>query len=367
MEAVKKTALYETHVKAGGKVIDFAGYALPVQYEGIMEEHEAVRTKAGIFDVSHMGEVEVKGEGAEAFVQNLVTNDVTLLEERQIQYAMMCYEDGGVVDDLLVYKYDRTHFFLVINASNVAKDYEWMQKQAKGYDIDLKNVSEDYSEVALQGPLAQEILQKLTDKDLKTIGFFYFDEAVSIDGISCIVSRTGYTGEDGFEIYTANENIVAVWEKLMAVGAPMGLKPAGLGARDTLRFEATLPLYGNEIDKDISPLEAGFGFCVKLTKDAFIGRDALIKQKEDGLKRKIVGFEMAKGIPRHGYPVLKDGETIGHVTTGYLSPTLKKNIGLALIDATYAVMGDAIEIGVRKKVMPATIVSKRFYQKNYKK
>lgn len=367
MESVKKTALYDAHVALGGKIIDFAGWELPVQYEGIIEEHEAVRNAAGMFDVSHMGEVELKGPDAFKFVQNLVTNDVSTLNDNQILYAMMCYENGGVVDDLLVYKFSQDHYYLVINASNVDKDFAWMQEQSKGYDISLENVSPSVSELAIQGPLAQDILQKVVDVDLKEIGFFYCNRNVTIEGAKCLVSRTGYTGEDGFEVYTDNDSIMKVWNKLMEVGAPMGLKPAGLGARDTLRFEAALPLYGNEIDKDITPLEAGLGFFVKLAKENFIGKDALVKQKEEGLPRKTVGFEMEKGIPRHGYEVVVDGVQIGVVTTGYFSPTLKKNIGLALIDAKYGEMGSEIGIQVRKKVFPATIVSKRFYQKNYKK
>ncbi|MBM7562963.1 glycine cleavage system aminomethyltransferase GcvT [Fusibacter tunisiensis] len=367
METVRKTALFEAHEALGGKVIDFAGWALPVQYEGIIEEHEAVRKAAGMFDVSHMGEVEVKGPGAFDFVQNLVTNDVATLEDNQILYAMMCYEDGGVVDDLLVYKFASDHYYLVINASNVDKDFAWMQEQAKGYDMSLENISSQVSELAIQGPIAQEILQKVVDVDLADIKFFYCNRNVTIEGAKCLVSRTGYTGEDGFEVYTDNESILKVWNAIMKVGEPMGLKPAGLGARDTLRFEATLPLYGNEIDKDITPLEAGLGFFVKLTKENFIGKEALAKQKADGLPRKTVGFEMEKGIPRHGYEVVVGEDVIGLVTTGYFSPTLKKNIGLALIDAKYGEMGSEIGIKVRKKVFPATIVSKRFYQKNYKK
>lgn len=367
MEEVRKTALYEAHVKAGGKIIDFAGWALPVQYEGIIEEHEAVRQAAGLFDVSHMGEVEVVGKDALAFVQNLVTNDIAALKDHQIAYAMMCYENGGVVDDLLVYKFSDTHFFLVINASNVAKDYEWMVQNATGYDMVLTNVSDAYSEVAIQGPLASDILQKVVDVNLSDIPFFYCKRDVSVAGVKCLISRTGYTGEDGFEIYTTHAGIEKIWETLLAEGAPMGLKPAGLGARDTLRFEATLPLYGNEIDQSISPLEAGYGFCVKLDKDQFIGKSALEAQKNEGIPRKIVGFEMEKGIPRHGYPVMSQGETIGVVTTGYFSPTLKKNIGLALVDSKFGEMGSTIEIAVRKKVFEAKVISKKFYQKNYKK
>lgn len=368
MENLKKTALFECHEKWGGKIIEFAGWALPVQYEGIIPEHEAVRNAAGLFDVSHMGEVEVKGKDAEAFVQNLVTNDVSVLEDNQVIYAMMCYEDGGVVDDLLVYKFSNTYFYLVINASNVDKDYEWMVSNKGNYEVEIENISSNVSEVALQGPKAQEILQKLTDTDLKEVKFFYCKRDVNVGGVKCLISRTGYTGEDGFEIYTSNESIAKVWEGVLASGKEDGVKPTGLGCRDTLRFEATLPLYGNEISKEISPLEAGFGFCVKLNKENFIGKDALVKQKAEGLKRKIVGFEMKeKGIPRHGYEVAYKGEKVGVVTTGYFSPTLKKNIGLALVNSEFADLGLEIEILIRNKSVKAEVISKKFYSKNYKK
>lgn len=368
MENLKKTALFECHEKWGGKIIEFAGWALPVQYEGIIPEHEAVRNAAGLFDVSHMGEVEVKGRDAEAFVQNLVTNDVSVLEDNQVLYAMMCYEDGGVVDDLLVYKFSNNYFYLVINASNVDKDYEWMVINKGDYEVEIENISSNVSEVALQGPKAQEILQKLTDIDLKELKFFYCKRDVNVEGVKCLISRTGYTGEDGFEIYTSNENIARVWESILESGKEEGIKPTGLGCRDTLRFEATLPLYGNEISKEISPLEAGFGFCVKLNKENFIGKDALVKQKAEGLKRKIVGFEMKeKGIPRHGYEVAYKGKKVGVVTTGYFSPTLKKNIGLALVNSECTDLGLEIEILIRNKSVKAEIISKKFYSKNYKK
>lgn len=368
MENCKKTALFHAHESCGGKVIDFAGWALPVQYEGIIPEHEAVRNAAGIFDVSHMGEVDVTGPEAADFVQNLVTNDVSTMENNQVLYAMMCYPDGGIVDDLLVYKFDDQHFYLVINASNVDKDYQWMLDNKNNFDVTLNNVSEQVSEVALQGPNAQEILQKLTSTNLNDIKFFFLQRDVMVAGRKCLISRTGYTGEDGFEIYTDNENIEAIWNAILEAGKDLGVKPCGLGCRDTLRFEATLPLYGNEMSKDITPLEAGLGMFVKLNKQQFIGKDALVKQKEEGLKRKTVGFEMIdKGIPRHGYEVMADGKVIGFVTTGYMAPTVKKNIGLALIDAAYTELGTTIEIVVRNKPLKAQVISKRFLNKNYKK
>lgn len=368
MSNLKRTALYDEHVKLEGKIVDFAGWELPIQYEGLVQEHEAVRNNCGIFDVSHMGEVTVTGKGAEAFVQNLVTNDVKNLVDNQVMYALMCYEHGGIVDDLLVYKYNAERFLLVINASNVDKDFDWMVQNSKSFDVELKNISSEVSEVALQGPKAQELLQNLTGKDLNEIGFFFFDGEVDIEGVKCIVSRTGYTGEDGFEIYAANADIAKVWTAILGKGDAYGLKPCGLGCRDTLRFEATLPLYGNEINHDISPLEAGLNIFVKLEGDDFIGKSVLVEQKANGVKRKVVGFELLeKGIARHEYPVLKDGKEIGFVTTGYTSPTLGKNIGLALIDAEYAGLEKEIEIQIRKKTAKAVQISKRFYQKKYKK
>lgn len=368
MTNLKKTALFNSHEKYGGKLIEFAGWELPVQYEGIIEEHEAVRTAAGLFDVSHMGEVKATGKGAFDFVQNLITNDISVLEDNQILYTLMCYPEGGVVDDLLVYKFDKEHFLLVINAANIGKDYQWILDNSAEYAVDLENISGEISEVALQGPKAQKILQKLTDTNLDEIKFFYCRRNTSVVGVNCLVSRTGYTGEDGFEIYASNEDIEKLWDSILEAGKEEGLKPAGLGARDTLRFEAALPLYGNEISKDITPLEAGLGYFVKLNKENFIGKTALAKQKEEGLKRKLVGFEMKdRGIPRHGYEVTSDNTNIGFVTTGYHSPTLKKNIGLALIDTKYSELGSEINIVIRNKPLKAQIISKKFYNKNYKK
>lgn len=364
MGDLKRTPLYETHLKYKGKIIDFAGWELPVQYEGLIQEHEAVRNAAGIFDVSHMGEIEIKGKDAFNYVQYLVTNDASKLKTNGVMYTFMCYEDGGIVDDILVYRFEEDYFYLVVNASNVDKDYDWIVKNKGNFDVVIDNVSKDVAQVALQGPKAQDILQKLVDFDLNEIGFFKLRRDVMVAGVKCMVSRTGYTGEDGFEIYTDNDGIVTVWEKVMEAGKEYGIKPAGLGCRDTLRFEANLPLYGNELSKDITPLEAMFGFFVKLDKENFIGKDALAKQKREGLKRKRVGFEMIdRGIPRHGYDVAVDGEKIGYVTTGYYSPTLKKNIGFALIDSKYSGLGTNIDIIIRKKSAKAKVVNKVFYKR----
>jgi aminomethyltransferase len=368
MESSRRTALYNCHENCRAKFIEFAGWEMPVQYEGIIQEHEAVRNAAGMFDVSHMGEVEVKGKEAFNFVQHIITNDLSKIKDNQVVYTLMCYPDGGVVDDLLVYRFGAEEFLLVVNAANVDKDYAWILENKGNFNVNLVNISDSISEVALQGPKAQSILQKLTDTNLDEIKFFYCRRDICIDGVRCLVSRTGYTGEDGFEIYTPNPGIRKVWESILEAGKAEGIKPTGLGCRDTLRFEACLPLYGNEISKDITPLEAGLGFFVKLDKEEFIGRDALKAQKEAGLKRKLVGFEMKdRGIPRHGYAVSVGSENIGFVTTGYFSPTLKKNIGLALIDIKYAEMGSQINIVIRNKALKAEIISKKFYNKNYKK
>lgn len=368
MTELKRTPLFDAHNRYGGKLVDFAGWEMSVQFEGLTAEHEAVRNAAGIFDVSHMGEIEVRGKDAEAFVHYLVTNDVAALEDNQIVYTFMCYPDGGIVDDLLVYKFNTEYYYLVVNASNTDKDFAWMNENKGTYDVEIINISDSVSQVAVQGPKAEEIVQELTDTNLSEIAFFYFKNDVVINGANCLISRTGYTGEDGFEIYADNDKIDALWDKIIEVGKDKGLKPAGLGARDTLRFEATLPLYGHEIDKDISPLEAGLGFFVKLNKENFIGKDALVQQKEEGLKRKVIGFEMKEnGIPRQGYEVKVDDKVIGVVTTGYNSPTLKKNIGYALIDAEYAALGTPIDIQVRKKTLKAEVVSKKFYTRSTKK
>lgn len=364
---MKKTPLYEKHIQLKGKMIDFGGWSLPVEYTGIIPEHEAVRTKAGIFDVSHMGEITVKGEDSEKYLQMLLTNDISLLNNNQIAYTAMCYPHGGVVDDLLVYKYSNTDYLLVVNASNTEKDYQWMKENIFG-NTEILNVSENYAQLALQGPLAEAILQKLTSKNLNEIEFYYFSDNVKVGNIEALVSRTGYTGEDGFELYFAYDKAEEMWDLILEAGKDEGLIPAGLGARDTLRFEASLPLYGHELNENITPLEAGLGFFVKLNKENFIGKEALARQKSEGLKRRIVGFEMIdRGIPRNNYEVYKEGEKIGYVTTGSFSPTLKKNIGLALIDSAYSKEGTEIEILIRNKNSKAKVIKKPFYSKKYKK
>ncbi len=367
MVDVKRTPLFEVYEQYGGKIVEFGGWEMPVQYSNIIEEHQTVRQAAGIFDVSHMGEISVVGSEAEAFVQNLVTNNVKSMKNFQVQYNLMCYHDGGVVDDLLVYKYSTERYMLVVNASNIEKDFAWIVENGKNFAVELKNISNDTSQIAVQGPRAEEIMQKLTDYDLQSIKFFYFAET-KVGGKDVIISRTGYTGEDGFEVYLQPGDAVEMWNLILETGKDLGVKPIGLGARDTLRFEAVLPLYGHEISKDITPLEAGLGFFVKLDTDNFIGKDVLVKQKAEGLPRKLVGFEMIdRGIPRAEFEVQKDGQIIGFVTTGSYSPTLDKNIGLALVQSQYSELGTEFEIVRGKRAMKAKVIAKPFYKKNYKK
>ena len=363
---MKRTPLYENHVRLGGRMIDFGGWELPVQYTGILEEHESVRHKAGLFDVSHMGEIALTGPDAQSFIQHLVTNDISKAADGQAVYSPMCYPDGGVVDDLLVYRLGAENYLLVVNAANADKDYAWILKHLSG-DVKAENVSDQWAQLALQGPKAQAILQKLTDYPVADIRFYRFAPGVRVAGVEVLVSRSGYTGEDGFELYVAPADAPALWDALLDAGKDEGLAPCGLGARDTLRFEAALPLYGQEISADISPLEAGLSRFVKLDKPEFIGKEALEKQAAEGLKRKIAGIEMVgRGIPRSHYEVEKDGQPIGFVTTGSVSPTLKKNIGLALIQSEYATDGMELDIVIREKPVEARVIPIPFYTKKYK-
>ncbi len=367
MTMVQKTPLYEAHIRYGGKVIDFAGWLLPVQYSGILEEHRAVREKAGLFDVSHMGEVLLKGAGALAFLQRLVTNDISGMVDGQIRYTPMCYPDGGVVDDILVYKRGDGEYFLVINAGNIVKDWNWMQQEAKGFDVELTNLSDRTAELALQGPLAQTILSHLTDAPLAGLRYYRFLPEVTVAGKQVLLSRTGYTGEDGFEIYCRPEDAVELWDAILDAGKSYGLLPAGLGCRDTLRFEACMPLYGHEFSANISPVEAGLGRYVSLHKGEFNGREALGEQLAHGTKRTLVGFEMiGRGIARAEYPVIYEGQKIGVVTTGSYSPTLDKNLGLALVPPEYAVNGHHFDIQIRGKNVQAKVVNKPFYKRKGK-
>lgn len=360
---LQTTCLHDRHVKLGALMSPFGGFDMPIQYAGITEEHNAVRRHVGVFDVSHMGEVRVKGQDAYKYVSHIFVNDVTGAPDGQIFYGMMCYENGGVVDDLLVYKVNDNEYFLVINASNIDKDVAWIMKNAEGFDVEITDESPIYGEVAVQGPEAEETVEKVLGIPVKDIPFYNF-KTFPIDGEEVIVSRTGYTGEDGFEIYGSHDYIRRVWDKLMDAG----VQPCGLGCRDTLRFEVGLPLYGDELADDITPLEASLSMFVKLDKPEFIGKEALAAQKAEGVKRRIVGIELeGNAIPRHGYPVEVNGEKVGEITTGYRSISTGKSVAMAMIDKPYDKMGTEVEVRIRKKTFPAKVVKKRFYEKNYKK
>ena len=356
----KRTCLYDKHVKQGALISPFGGFDMPIQYSTIIDEHQAVRTDCGVFDVSHMGEVTVKGADAERYVQHIFTNDVSKIEAGQILYGMMLYDNGGTVDDLLVYKMAENDFFLVVNAANIDKDWEWMQKQSEGFNIELLNRSVDYGQIAVQGPNAETVVEEVLGIACKELTFYTVKTIGDV-----IVSRTGYTGEDGFEIYASHNYICDCWDKLMESGR---CKPCGLGCRDTLRFEVGLPLYGDELSADISPVMAGLSMFCKLDKEEFVGKNALVDQKTNGVAQKLVGIELeGKAIPRHGYTVLKDGEPVGEVTTGYHSISTDKSVCMALVKAEYGKLGTPLEVQIRKKTFPGVVVKKRFYDKHYKK
>lgn len=361
----KRTCLYDKHLALEALISPFGGFDMPIQYTDIKDEHNAVRQACGVFDVSHMGEVVVRGRDAERYVNHIFTNDVTGIPAGKILYGMMCNANGGTVDDLLVYKMGDNDFFLVINAANIDKDWRWMEANTEGFDIDIRNVSEAYGQIAVQGPEAERVVEEVLGLSCSELTFYTSKVLRNRDGVEEIISRTGYTGEDGFEIYGSHDFIRDLWDKLMASGR---CKPCGLGCRDTLRFEVGLPLYGDELAEDITPLEAGLGIFVKLDKEDFIGREALLRQKEEGLKRRIVGIELAdRAIPRHGYDVIKDGEKVGEVTTGYHSISTDKSVCMAMVDAPYAKLGTEVEIRIRKKTFLGVVVKKLFYDKRYKK
>jgi aminomethyltransferase len=362
---LKQTPLNAVHRESGGKMVDFGGWDMPVQYKaGVIEEHMATRTKAGLFDVSHMGEIWVEGPDAIKFVDRITTNDVTQLEDGQIQYSTMTNEKGGVVDDLLVYRFGPEKILLVVNAGTTEKDWKWITSHKGDDEIVLTNASGDYCQIAIQGPNAVAILQKLTDTDLASIKYYWFTTG-RVDDVEAIISRTGYTGEDGFEVYAPADNAVQLWNKLIETGKADGLIPCGLAARNTLRLESAMSLYGHELGDDITPLEANLGWITKLKKESdFIGRDALVKLKEAGLERKIAGFEMTEpGIARDDFEVFVDGKTVGKVTSGSPAPFLKKNIGLAFVPPEFANEGREIRIDIRGKHVAAKIVKTPFYKR----
>lgn len=379
MDGLQKTPLFPLYERYGGKVVDFHGWALPVQFAGILKEHQAVRMSAGLFDVSHMGRLEVTGPGALSLLNHLVTNQLAGLPVNRACYTPICNPDGGTVDDVLVYRMGEEQFLLVVNAANREKDLAWIRSHLTDYHsaqkvtvgvnrtagVSVADRSDEWALLAFQGPLAAPLLQKLTDADLSKVAPFAFLQHVKVAGIPVtMLSRTGYTGEDGFELMVRHEDAARLWEQLLKEGESHGVMPCGLGARDTLRFEAAFPLYGQELSPEISPLEVGLGFAVKWEKGDFIGREALLQQKEEGVPRRLVGLELLdKGIPRTGYPVFAGDRLIGRITSGTYAPTLKKNLGLALVQRQFAQMGQQLEVEVRGKRLRAQVVKKPFYRR----
>lgn len=355
---MKFTALHSKHIAAGAKMVEFAGYEMPIQYRSIRDEHRRVRETVGVFDVSHMGEIEISGPAALEMVQKITINDVAALDLGQVHYSAMCYPDGGIVDDLLVYRFPEK-YLLVVNAANKDKDFQWMlDNQINGCEI--VDVSDDYTQIAVQGKKAESTLQKLTDVKLDEIAYYWFIEG-ALAGCPMIISRTGYTGEPGFELYFANQYAEQVWDQVFEAGAEFDIEPIGLGARDSLRLEKKMCLYGNDIDQTTNPLEAGLGWITKLDKTDFVGREVLLKVKEEGVQRRLVAFVLdGPGFPRHGYKVFKDGEELGEVTSGTVSPILEKGIGLGYVKKGFTKVGTTIEIEVRKKLVPATIIKPPF-------
>lgn len=357
----KKTCLYDRHVALGALMSPFGGFIMPIQYTNITDEHHAVRNDCGVFDVSHMGEVRITGPDAERYVQHIFTNDIAGAPVGQIYYGMMLYPNGGTVDDLLVYKMGENDFFLVINAANIDKDVDWMKQHATGFNINLEHQSDQYGQLAVQGPQAETVVEEVLGIPCSELKFY----TTKVVG-DLIVSRTGYTGEDGFEIYGTHQFTQQAWDKLIQSGR---CKPCGLGCRDTLRFEVGLPLYGDELSADISPVMAGLSMFCKLDKPEFIGKEALAEQKANGVEQKLVGIELTdKAIPRHGYPVLNaEGEQVGEVTTGYHCLSVDKSVCMALVKTNYAKLDTTLSIQIRKKVFEGKVVKKKFYDKHYKK
>ena len=357
-----KTPLYDVHVREKGKIVPFAGYLLPVQYEGVIAEHMAVRNQAGLFDVSHMGEITIKGPGALATLNHLLTNDFTRMSLGKVRYSVMCNENGGCVDDLLVYKFGEEDYFLVVNASNRHKDFEHMKKNILP-DTEIEDISDSIAQVALQGPNSREIMKKVMKEEDIPEKYYTAKRNVDIGGMDCIISYTGYTGEAGYEIYTANENAKKMWDLLREAGQEYGLIPCGLGARDTLRLEASMPLYGHEMDEEVSPLETGLDFAVKMDKEEFIGKQALLNRGEPQITR--VGLEIIdRGVLREHQDVYIGEEKIGHTSSGTFSPLLKTSIAMALIDKKYAELGNVVEVDVRGRRLKAKIIEMPFYTRN---
>jgi aminomethyltransferase len=364
---LKKTPLNAAHHRMGGRMVDFGGWAMPVQYPaGTIEEHLRTRTHAGLFDVSHMGEIDVRGSGSIQFINSITSNDASKLIDGQAQYSALTTPQGTVIDDLLVYRFAADQLTLVVNAGTTIKDWDWITSQPRDESVELKNVSSDYCQLALQGPDALKILQKLTDLPLEEIKYYHFEQG-QVDGVPAIVSRTGYTGEDGFEVYAAADKAEQLWDKILDAGnagSDEGVLPCGLAARNTLRLEAAMALYGHEIDETTTLLEANLGWICKLNKGDFVGRDALAKQKQEGVKRRLVGFEITeRGIARDGQEVVVEGARVGRVTSGSPAPLLKKNIGLAYVPVEFAGEGQQIHVDVRGRLVAGQIVKTPFYKR----
>jgi aminomethyltransferase len=359
--ALKRTPFYDFHRALGAKMVDFAGFEMPVRYTGDVREHVAVRERAGLFDISHMGEFHVEGPGALEFLNRVITNDLAAAAPGQAVYSPMCRPDGGIVDDLLVYRFP-DHFMVVVNASNIAKDFEWLMDYCPA-EVELEDRSERTALLAVQGPKAPEILQSLVPGDALDLGYYRFMTG-KVCGADAVISRTGYTGEDGFELYFDPRHATRVWEGLTAAGKEHGLEPVGLGARDTLRLEVGYMLYGNDITDTTSPLEAGLGWTVKFGKDDFVGRDALVRQKEQGLKRRLAGFDLdGRRVPRHDMAIETQGRAVGKVTSGTFSPSLERPIGMGYVESSFAQTGAALEIKAGEARLPARVVSRPFYKR----
>ena len=365
MSQLKKTALNDAHRRLGGRMIDFGGWDMPVQYTaGTIEEHLAVRTAVGLFDVSHMGEIEIRGPQALNLIQHLTTNDASKLDDGQAQYSALTYPEGTFVDDILVHRFSPDHYFLCVNASNSDKDYDWIRDNAGDFDAEASNVSANYTQLAVQGPKALEVLQVLTGVDLAAIKYYWFTRG-DVDGVPAIIARTGYTGEDGFEIYFDPNESDRIWNGVLESGKPHGIRPCGLAARNTLRLEAKMALYGNDIDGTTTVLEADLGWICKLNKGDFIGRDRLTRQKEEGLTRKLIGFEVTdKGVARDHYPIFINGQEAGVVTSGSHAPYLKKNIGLGYLPIENTGIGTEFEVDVRGRRLAAQVVQTPFYKRS---
>lgn len=359
--AARSTPLNAAHRKLGGRMVDFAGWDMPVQYDGLIQEHERVRTAVGLFDVSHMGEIEFKGPGALEEANRLITNDLAKAADGQAVYAGLLNEQGTFVDDVVAYRFSPEHIFICVNASNADKDFAWMSANAK--KVKPVNRSNDYAQIAVQGPKAFGLVQRLCPKSLEGVGTYRFTTG-DVAGVPCIISRTGYTGEDGFELYCAPDRAEALWNAILEAGKPEGAGPAGLGARDSLRTEMKYALYGNDIDAQHTPLEAGLGWIVKLDKADFIGKAALVAQKAAGIPRKLVGFEMVDaGIPRAHYAIVKDGEKVGEVTSGTMGPSVKKAVGIAYVPTALSAEGSTIHVDIRGRAAAARVVKTPFYKK----